>query len=345
MDMNRKSIVIVGPTAVGKTEYAIDIANRYKGEVVSADSMQIYKGFDIGSAKPTKEERNQAKHHLIDMIDPKEDFSVAQYQSLASEVIEQLFEKDLTPVIAGGTGLYVNSLIYDMDFSHTGRHEQIRKKLEREADLLGNDHLHQMLAKQDPEAASRLHPNNLKRVIRALELIETSDGESSLRSFEQSFKPNKLMDPIIIFLTRDREELYERIEKRVDILMDAGLVDEVRKLKESGLSNEHISMKGIGYKEIAGYIDGEYDEERAVYLTKRNSRHYAKRQLTWFKRYPNSHIFNLSEYESKGLTQVDQIDKESAQTNKDSVMVQNGKDSALADICKPIDTFLYPESK
>lgn len=313
--MNRKSIIIVGPTAVGKTEYAIKVASHYNGEIVSADSMQIYKGFDIGSAKPTKEELSQAKHHLIDIINPKEDFSVAEYQNLATKTINQLFDKGILPVIVGGTGLYVNSLIYDMDFSHTGKQEKLRKKLEREADLLGNDHLHKMLEKRDPKAAERLHPNNVKRVIRALELIETSDGESSLRSFEESFKPNKLMEPFIVFLTRDREELYERIEKRVDILINMGLLDEVRDLKASGLSNEHISMKGIGYKEIAGYIDGEYDLEQAIYLTKRNSRRYAKRQITWFKRYPESSVFNLSDY--------------------------NSKEAALTDICKAIDTFLY----
>ena len=318
MNKDRKSIVIVGPTAVGKTEYAISIANRYNGEVVSADSMQIYKGFDIGSAKPTAEERKQARHHLIDIIDPLEDFSVARYRELASATIEHMFAKGIMPVIAGGTGLYVNSLIYDMDFSHMGKQDKLRKKLEREAKLFGNVHLHKMLEKQDPQVAARLHPNNVKRVIRALELIETSDGENSLRSFEQSFKPNKLMNPIIILLTRDRQELYERIEKRVDILMDTGLVEEVRSLKESGLSSDHIAMKGIGYKEIAGYIDGEYDEQRAIYLTKRNSRHYAKRQITWFKRYPDKHILNLSEYDTK--------------------------ERALDDICKAIDTFLYPES-
>lgn len=306
MTNNKKSIVIVGPTAVGKTEYAIDIANKYGGEVVSADSMQIYKGFDIGSAKPTAEELSQAKHHLIDIIDPQVDFSVAEYQKMATEVINTLFESNKIPVIAGGTGLYVNSLIYDMDFSHTAKQDQIRKKLEREADLLGNDHLHKMLEKQDPDAAKRLHPNNVKRVIRALELIETSNGESSLRSFEESFKPNKQMNPIIIFLNRDREELYNRINMRVDLLVEAGLIDEVKSLKESGLTNEHISMKGIGYKEIAGYIDGEYDKEQAIYLTKRNSRRYAKRQITWFRRYnsesariSNYHEFNLSNYELK----------------------------------------------
>ncbi len=313
--MDRKSIIIVGPTAVGKTEYAIEIAKHCGGEIVSADSMQIYKGFDIGSAKPTEEELSQAKHHLIDIIDPKTDFSVAEYQKMAADVINSLFDRDVTPVIAGGTGLYVNSLIYDMDFSHTGKQDHIRKKLEREADLLGNDHLHKMLEKQDPEAAKRLHPNNLKRVIRALELIETSDGESSLRSFEESFKPNKLMNPIIIFLNRDREELYDRINSRVDILLESGLVREVEDLKDSGLSNENISMKGIGYKEIAGFIDGEYDLDHAIYLTKRNSRRYAKRQITWFNRYPDAHRFNLSDYGSK--------------------------EEVLTYICKVIETFLY----
>ena len=297
--MNRKSIVIVGPTAVGKTEYALDIAEHYKGEILSADSMQIYKGFDIGSAKPTDEELARVKHYLIGVIDPKVDFSVAEYQKMACEIIEDMFKRNVIPVIAGGTGLYINSLIYDMDFLHTGKQEQLRKKLEREADLLGNQHLHKMLEKKDPKAADRLHPNNVKRVIRALELIESSNGESSLRSFEESFRPNRLMNPVTIFINRDRQELYDRIDRRVAILLDLGLIEEVLELKNSGLSDEHISMKGIGYKEILGYLEGEYDLDHAVYLTKRNSRRYAKRQITWFKKNPDAHRFNLSEYHNK----------------------------------------------
>ena len=296
--MDRKSIVVVGPTAVGKTEYAIKIAQRYEGEIVSADSMQIYRGFDIGSAKPTKKERSAVKHHLIDIIDPKEDFSVAEYQKLATDTLNDLFEKDIIPVIAGGTGLYINSILYDMDFSHTGKHEKLRNDLEREADLYGNEHIYKKLKKKDPDAAGRLHPNNKKRIIRALELIETSDGEKGLRSFEESFKQSDLMEPVVIFLTKDREELYESINSRVDRLISVGLIEEVDDLKKSGLTNENISMKGIGYKEIAGFLDGEYDRDHAIYLTKRNSRHYAKRQITWFKRYPHNNLINLSEFES-----------------------------------------------
>jgi tRNA dimethylallyltransferase len=311
---NNKSIVIVGPTAVGKTEYAIEIAQKYNGQIVSADSMQIYKGFDIGSAKPTVDELSAVKHHLIDIIDPLTDFSVAEYQKLATDIIKDLFKNDIMPVIAGGTGLYVNSLLYDMDFSHTGKQDRFREKMECEAQQYGNEYMHKLLEVRDPEAAKRIHPNNLKRVIRALELLETSEGEYSLRSFDKSFKPRGLMNPLIIFLNRDREELYERINRRVDILVAKGLIEEVETLKRSGLSNNHISMKGIGYKEIAEYLDGSYDREHAIYLVKRNSRRYAKRQITWFKRYSDGHQINLSDF--------------------------NTKDEGIKQICVIIDTFL-----
>lgn len=294
--MNREIIIVAGPTAVGKTKYAIEIAKNFNGEIVSSDSMQLYKFMDIGSAKPTQEEQNQVKHYLVDEIDPREPFSVAEYQKRARDAIEQIFSKGKTPVISGGTGLYVNSLIYDMDFSAPPVGNEYRNKLENLAVEHGNEYVHQLLSKQDSEAAARIHPNNLKKVIRALEVAENS--EQGIQPFEKSFVKTSDYAYKLIGLSRNREELYERINLRVDMLLDMGLVDEIKGLLDMGLTSDSISMKGIGYKEIIGYLNGEYDLEHAVYLVKRNTRHYAKRQITWFKRYDDIKWFNISEYNS-----------------------------------------------
>ena len=292
-----KIVVIAGPTAVGKTEYAIKAAQAFNGEIVSCDSMQLYKYMDIGSAKPTIEEQKAAPHHLVDIIDPRDDFSVAEYQNLAKDKILTLLKENKLPVIAGGTGLYLNSILYDMDFGGGGADNEIRKKYEKIAKELGNEELYKMLQQADPDAAKRLHPNNTKRVIRALESIET--GHEGIKSFNEVSVKTSEYEAILIGLTRDRAELYDRINRRVDIMMDLGLVDEVRKLMSMGLDADSISMKGIGYKEIIRYLNGEYDIDEAVRLIKRDSRRYAKRQLTWFKRYDDMKWFNLS-YEGVG---------------------------------------------
>lgn len=292
-----KIVVIAGPTAVGKTEYSIKAAQTFNGEIVSCDSMQLYKYMDIGSAKPTIEEQKAAPHHLVDIIDPRDDFSVAEYQNLAKDKILTLLKENKLPVIAGGTGLYLNSILYDMDFGGGGADNEIREKYEKIAKELGNEELFKMLQQADPDAAKRLHPNNTKRVIRALESIET--GHEGIKSFNEVSVKTSEYEAILIGLTRDRAELYDRINRRVDIMMDLGLVDEVRKLMSMGLDADSISMKGIGYKEIIGYLKGEYDIDEAVRLIKRNSRRYAKRQLTWFKRYDDMKWFNLS-YEGVG---------------------------------------------
>lgn len=294
---NRKVIIVAGPTAVGKTKYSIEIARALGGEIVSADSMQIYKYMDIGSAKPTKEELSQAKHYLVDEIDPRDDFSAAEYQFLAKKYIEQIFESGKMPVISGGTGLYLNSLIYDMDFSVMPKQSDFRRKLEREAELHGVQTVHERLKALDPAAAERIHPNNLKKVIRAIEVLETT-GEG-IKEFSESFVPTGDYGCILIGLNRNREELYSRIDERVDQLMEAGLVKEIESLLDKGLTENNISMKGIGYKEIIAYLHGEYDLSEAVRLVKQNTRHYAKRQLTWLRRYQNMTWFNLSEYESE----------------------------------------------
>lgn len=290
--MDNKSILIIaGPTAVGKTEYAIDTALRLDGEIVSADSMQLYRYMDIGSAKPTEDERSRVRHYLVDEIDPRQDFSVYEYQKRARAAIREIFEKGKMPVISGGTGLYIHSLMYEMDFSSRPDTKDLRTRLEQKASEEGPEVLHRMLTEQDPEAAKRIHPNNVKKIIRALEILQTGEA---LRPFEQSFVPVGEYDVCLIGLTRDRQELYERIDRRVDLLMEQGLVEEVRKLGEMGLTEDAISMKGIGYKEVFGFLRGEYSREEAVRLIKRNTRRYAKRQLTWLRRYQGLHWVDLS---------------------------------------------------
>ncbi len=293
--MKREIIVICGPTAVGKTKYAIETALHVNGEVVSCDSMQLYKYMDIGSAKPTPEEQAQVPHHLVDAIDPKEMFSVAKYQILAKAAIEDIFARGKTPVIAGGTGLYLNALLYDMDFSAPPRDEAYREKLYREAEEHGPIYLHEKLKAIDPDAANRIHPNNVKKVVRALEAAEEGN---KVKDFATQLQPTKDYDVRLIGLTRDRKELYDRINQRVDILVDNGLIEEVRGLLEMGLRESDISMKGIGYKEVIGYLEGQYDLEEAIRLVKKNTRRYAKRQLTWFRRYEDMQWFDITTYEN-----------------------------------------------
>lgn len=291
--MKRKIIIICGPTAVGKTKYAIEIAKAFHGEIVSADSMQLYKWMDIGSAKPTEEELAQVQHYLIGEIDPKEPFSAAEYQQRAKLAIKEIFSKGKTPVISGGTGLYVNSLIYDMDFSKPPVTTEYRKELEVLAMENGNEFVHHLLLEKDGEAAARIHPNSVRRVIRALEVLQLGER---VKPFEESFVKTKDYEVVLIGLSREREELYDRINKRVELLLDKGLVDEIKGLLDRGLTIADISMKGIGYKEIIGFIQGDYDLATAIDLVKKNTRHYAKRQMTWFKRYKDISWFNLSDY-------------------------------------------------
>ena len=291
---DRRILVIAGPTAVGKTEYAIEAAKAFDGEIVSCDSMQLYKYMDIGSAKPNESERAEAVHHLIDFLDPRDDFSVARYQDMARETIDDILSRGKLPVISGGTGLYLNSIIYDMDFAGAAGDEELRQSLKAKASSEGPEALHDMLRELDPAAAERIHPNNIKKIIRAIERLKAGEGE--VRPFDANISENPAYDPLMVCLTRDREELYDRINRRVDLLIDAGLVDEVRSLTEMGLTAEDISMKGIGYKEIIDYLDGKATLEEAIDTIKKNTRHYAKRQLTWFRRYDKMTVLNLSEY-------------------------------------------------
>ncbi|MDR1778507.1 MAG: tRNA (adenosine(37)-N6)-dimethylallyltransferase MiaA [Clostridiales Family XIII bacterium] len=288
------SILVIGPTAVGKTAFAMELAEKHGGEILSADSMQIYKGLSIGTAKPTADEQRRVRHHLIDLVEPEEAFSVAEYRRLAAAALKDMWARGKLPIICGGTGLYVHSLLYEMDFSGSGEDGARRARYMQMAEKEGAGALHAQLAALDPAAAERIHPNNVKRVVRALERIETGVETDGLRPFDNAWKRSDLLDPKIYYLVRERAQLYARIDARVDALMEAGLLGEVRGLKDKGLGTEKIAMLGIGYKELLGYLDGEYDMAEAVRLIKRNTRRYAKRQMTWFSRYPQAEQVDLT---------------------------------------------------
>ncbi len=289
-----KIVVIAGPTAVGKTKFSILTAERFNGEIVSCDSMQLYRYMNIGSAKPSREELSRVKHHLVDFVDPREDFSVAMYQKFATEAISDILKRGKLPLISGGTGLYLNSILYDMKFSPHSKDSSYREHLEKIALEKGAAELRRMLAKLDEAAAEEIHPNNKKRLIRALERLR--EGEEYIKPFSGVCRENPEYDAILIGLTRNREKLYDRINSRVDDLVREGLFEEVRKLMDMGLTSEDISMKGIGYKEIIDYFSGKYNKETAIDNVKKNTRHYAKKQLTWFRRYDKMNWYNISDF-------------------------------------------------
>ncbi|RCX10360.1 tRNA dimethylallyltransferase [Anaerobacterium chartisolvens] len=290
-------IIIAGPTASGKTGLAVELAKDIDGEVISADSMQIYKHMDIGTAKPSAEEMGGIKHYLIDEIFPNEPFSVASYKELALKYISEVLKKGKTPVVAGGTGLYINSLAYNLNFSETVTDWELRERLSREAETKGNIFLHERLKKIDPEAAKEIHPNNVKRVIRAIEVYQhTKKTISQHKDMSRSIPPEYRF--IIIGLMLDRQELYERIDKRVDIMIEKGIVEEVKGLINMGYDKSTIAMQAIGYKEILSHIKGEISFEEAVYAIKKGTRNYAKRQMTWFKRLENVHWVEVGRHKS-----------------------------------------------
>ena len=289
-------IILTGPTAVGKTELSINLAKSLDADIISADSMQIYEYMDIGSAKVTKEEMNGVTHYLIDEVKPNYAFSVSEFQSRANKYIEKIHQEGKNVLVTGGTGLYLNSLIYNMDFAKSDANNELRDKLQQELKENGIDYMHQKLKELDSDAADRIHKNNTKRVIRALEVCLSGE---KMNDFSNDLRFNEKYEPIVIVLNREREHLYERINKRVDIMMDSGLIDEVKNLLSMGYNKDMISMQGIGYKEIIKYLDGEYTLDEAVEIIKRDSRRYAKRQLTWFRRYKDAKWFNLDEYSDK----------------------------------------------
>ncbi|HOQ01199.1 MAG TPA: tRNA (adenosine(37)-N6)-dimethylallyltransferase MiaA [Acetivibrio clariflavus] len=287
-------IVILGPTASGKTKLSIELAKDIDGEIVSADSMQIYKYMDIGTAKPTEEEKQGIKHHLIDEITPDEEFSVARFQQLAVKYIDDIINRGKIPIVCGGTGLYIDSLIYNIEFGDTICDWELRERLRKEALEKGNEYLHNKLKEIDPEAAEKIHMNNVKRVIRAIEVYTYTHKTISMLQKESRNNPSKYKF-YVFGLSMGREKLYERINQRVDRMIEKGLVQEVKKLMEMGYDKSTIAMQGIGYKEILSYLRGEISFDEAVYLLKRNTRRYAKRQFTWFNRMKDVHWINLDE--------------------------------------------------
>ena len=281
--MEKPEIVcVVGPTASGKTEYAINLAKKYNGEVVSCDSMQIYRYMDIGTAKPTQEEMQNIPHHMIDFVDPREDYSVADFVRDARACINDILERKKLPVLCGGTGLYVDSILNQIEFSEEKKDEKYRHQLQELAQVKGNDAVYALLLEQDPKAAEAIHPHNLKRVIRALEIIKTTG--MTKEEADKKARKEPVYQATIYGMQMEREKLYQRINLRVDQMMDRGLLDEVRRLLEMGVSRKSTAMQAIGYKELAEYFDGFCSLEEAVDSIKRESRRYAKRQMTWFRR-------------------------------------------------------------
>lgn len=287
-------IVIVGPTASGKTALSIELAKEINGEIVSADSMQVYKYMDIGTAKPDTEEMDGIKHYLIDEVNPDEEFSVAKYQELALKYIAEIVKKGKFPVVAGGTGLYVNSLIYNINFTETISDWGLREKLKEEAQEKGNEYLYQRLKEIDPQAAEKIHINDLKRIIRAIEVYEYTKTPIS-RHQEVSKQNPPQYDFRVFGLKMDRERLYDRINRRVDAMFERGLIEEVKRLVDLGYDKNSVAMQALGYKEILSYLQGNISLDEAEYIIKRDSRHYAKRQITWFKRIDNIHWIDLEE--------------------------------------------------
>ncbi|MPM37203.1 tRNA dimethylallyltransferase [bioreactor metagenome] len=289
--------ILAGPTAVGKTNISISLAKKLQGEIISADSMQIYKKMDIGSAKITEEEMQGIPHHMIDIVDPREEFSVAMFQEKAEELIKDIKDRGNLPMIVGGTGFYINSLIYNYNFANTNRDEEYRQYLEALAEEKGKDFVHNLLKEVDLESYNKLYPNDLKRVIRALEVYKvTGKSISQFAKEEDIFNiPYKVHYYV---LNMNRDELYDRINKRVDIMMEKGLIEEVIRLQKEGYTSDMQSMKGIGYKEILYYLEGQISLERAIEMIKQFSRNYAKRQLTWFRKDPRVNWINKDEFSS-----------------------------------------------
>lgn len=281
--MKKPLIILTGPTAVGKTKASIGLAKALNGEIISADSMQIYKSMDIGSAKIRPEEMQGIRHYLIDALEPDEEFHVVRFQELAKKAMEEIYAGGKIPVVVGGTGFYIQALLYDIDFTESKEDTSYREELELLAQTKGAEYLHQILRQVDEKAAENIHANNVKRVIRALEFHKET-GEKISEHNEQERQKNSPYEFCYFVLNDDRAHLYECISDRIDQMLEDGLLDEVKSLKEKGYTKDMVSMQGLGYKEILDYLDGNCTLEEAIYILKRDTRHFAKRQLTWFRR-------------------------------------------------------------
>lgn len=296
-----KILIICGPTASGKSALAVECAKQLNSEVISADSMNVYREFNIGTAKPTFSEKQGVRHHLIDVVDADKKFSVGDYREMAMPIINKLLKDGKIPVICGGTGFYINSLIYDLSYGNSKENLEARKKYFNLAKEKGNEFVYNILIEKDKESAEKIHKNDIKRVVRALEIFESGYKKSEIKD---ELKP--IFNYKAYSFDYERDELYSRIDKRVDLMINSGLVDEVKKLKDKGITLDNQAMQGIGYKEIYSYLIGEYTLEDAIEKIKLNTRHYAKRQITFFKKLPNLEYIkpsNISEI-AKRITQL-----------------------------------------
>lgn len=280
--MKNKLIILTGPTAVGKTGLSIELAKRIGGEIISADSMQVYRRMDIGSAKIRKDEMQDIPHHLIDICEPQDDFNVYVFQKEAKSALNQIYNNNHIPIVVGGTGFYIQALLYDINFEDEDNTE-VRKRLEKLNEEKGSEYLYELLKEKDPKYAQTFHMNNVKKTIRALEYIELN-GKLFSEHNEEERSRESIYDFNYFVLNDERSRLYENIEKRVDIMVSDGLIDEVNSLRNEGLNRSYVSMQGLGYKEILDYLDGLCSLDEAIMKIKQETRHFAKRQLTWFRR-------------------------------------------------------------
>lgn len=284
MSEKQNLIIISGPTAAGKTALSIRLAKEIDGSIISADSMQVYKRMDIGSAKISKDEMQGIKHYLIDILEPTEDFNIALFKEYAKDAIYKINKDNKIPIVVGGTGFYIQALLYDISFDeNASENTQIRDELNNLAIKYGNEYIHNILKEVDVEAANSIHPNNIKRVIRAIEYYRLTGERISEHNEIQHSKESPYNYKYFV-INQDREILYKNIDKRVDIMVENGLVEEVSRLKKEGLSRDYVSMNGLGYKEILDYLDNKCTLDEAIEIIKRDTRHFAKRQLTWFRR-------------------------------------------------------------
>ncbi len=295
---NRPLIILTGPTAVGKTALSIGLAKAVDGEIISADSMQVYRKMNIGTAKIQQSEMQGVRHHLIDILDPGEDFNVVLFKKYALEAMKDIYNRGKIPVVVGGTGFYIQALLYDINFEDNDNDMSYREELQTLAAEHGNSYIHDMLAGVDPESAEKIHENNVKRVIRALEFYKKTGTKISEHNEAESQKESPYNFEYFV-LNDDRQKLYDRIDRRIDIMLEDGLLDEVKSLVDEGYSRDLVSMQGLGYKEMIDYIQERYTLDEAVYTLKRDTRHFAKRQVTWFKREKQVTWVNKNEFDSE----------------------------------------------
>lgn len=327
--MKKPLIILTGPTAVGKTALSVKLAKAIDGEIISADSMQVYRHMDIGSAKVTPEETEGVPHYLIDVLEPSEEFNVTRFQAMAKSAVETIYGHGHIPIVTGGTGFYIQALLYDIDFKENDGNSRIRIELEALGRERGDSFLHEMLESIDPQSAALIHVHNRKRVIRAIEYYRLTGERISVHNQTERQKESPYRF-LYYVLTTDRSVLYDRIEKRVDAMLRNGLVEEVRALADMGCTREMVSMQGLGYKEILDYLEGRCSLEEAVYILKRDTRHFAKRQLTWFKREREVRWLNLPDFQNDQDLVLNQILNDVRENLQDNRRQDHGFDKDVS---------------